>query len=989
LLDATCCDMSAEHLPFVGRQHELAVFRENLEAASRSRGGVVFVAGEPGIGKTRLVLEVGRLARAEGWEILPGRAYDSEGMPPYSPFVEALREYVRRCPSDALRAQLGESALQVARVVAEVRRRFPDLPESPTLDPEIDRHRLFEALTDFVLAIAQAGPGPGVLLVLDDLHWADKSSLQLLHYLAHHLAESRLLVAASYRTVELNREHPLAAVLADLRRERLSERLLLEPLPTQDIAIFVEALAGVRPAADVLEAIASQTDGNPFFVRELTLHLRTEGLLRLNSQTNPTTAAWSIPEGVREVIDRRLVRLGALANQMLQAAAVLGDGFSFEVLQVMSDIEASLLLDAVDDAVAAGILREEGEGHFFGHALIRETLYSQLSLARQRHLHARAGQALEAVHAAGLAPYIGEIAEHYRLAGPLADPAKAIEFALRAGEAASNVFAFDQASTHWQTALQLMQRHAAGVDERISLLERLAALTHWMGFAHYPEAVSYWEDCLRLCVANGRAERTAHVRARLGGLLASNASTQDIPAALAHFHAAEAVLKQGSDELALAYLYLGRGLAAIWAARTPEGLADSQRGMELADRLFDQGLWTSCATHHSWHLVSSGRLSEGVALAERAWQMGDRLDRTYEAYGATSFPGNRYFLLDDPAAAGVCFERELAKPRSAAAPTRRLALVSSLAAVRARMGNLVGAKHLMAQLGPHTFNQDSAMLAEPLVAFWSGDWDSAAAAWSGARERHRRAGNRWGVADFACWLGQLLHVRGDMLGATQALEEALAIAVESPIVPIEVKARAALALLAAEQGDVSESRSHLTRCGEILDGREDWRGLAGRVGLADAVATAAEGNAEHADAGFTDAIQLCRRYALPWDEADAFRWWASALKRAGRMLDASAKLESALEIYARCGGGTVWIDRVRQAMPDADVRHAMYPDGLSGREIQVVRLIAAGKSNREIAQALVISRNTVERHVNHILAKTGATNRTQVAGYAHRHMLVG
>jgi len=284
------------------------------------------------------------------------------------------------------------------------------------------------------------------------------------------------------------------------------------------------------------------------------------------------------------------------------------------------------------------------------------------------------------------------------------------------------------------------------------------------------------------------------------------------------------------------------------------------------------------------------------------------------------------------------------------------------------------------------------MLAQPLVAFWSGDWESAGAAWTAARERHRRGGNRWGVADFASWLAQLRHAQGDTPAAVHACDEALAIAVEAPIVPIEVKARVELALIAAEAGEQQQAWSHINRCTQILAQGENWRGLAGQVALAEAVAMAAGGRAEQADEKFAEAIEIFRRYTLPWDEAETWQRWGRAALQAGNYAGAMAKLDAADETFGRHAAGSVWIERVKQDRPHVGshqtrVRETIYPDGLSKREVQVVRLIAAGKSNREIAQTLVISRNTVERHVNHILAKTGTANRTQVAGYAHRHNL--
>jgi tetratricopeptide (TPR) repeat protein len=816
---------ASERLPFVGRQHELATLRAHLAAAAEGRGGVLFVAGEPGIGKTRLLLEIGHLARAQGWE---------------------------------------------------VRRRLPDLPDSPIAGTEVDRYRLFEGLTEFLLAIARALPSRGLLLVLDDLHWADKSSLLLLQHLAHRLAEARLLVAGSYRTVELHRTHPLATVLADLRRDGISERLLLPPLPPEAVVVLAEALAGVRPAAGVLDLIARQTDGNPFFVRELTLHLQAEGFLQGHGAT--TTATWSVPESVREVIGRRLAKLGPQANQVLQAAAVLGGGFSFEVLRAMSGIEDALLLDAIDETAAAGILREEGEGYAFGHALIRETLYSELSLARRQRLHLRAAEVLMAVHADTLAGYLSDIADHYRLAGPVAEPAKAIDSALRAGEAAAGVFASEQALSHWRTALRLMERRATGPDQRLSLLERLAELTRSIGFDHYPQAISYWSEALQLCEANGLVERAAQARCGLGRMLASNAATMDIPAAVTHLRAAQAVLEQQPGAASLGLLYGGLATAASWGARTQEGLEASHRELELGARLGDEALSAHGAVLQGWHLIAAGRLGDGLAFMQRAWETGDRLDRTFAAYVATSWRGNRYFLLGDLRAAAACYEQELAKTRLAAAPTRRLALISSLAAVRARIGDLVEARQLLDRLGPHTFDQDSAMLAQPLLDFWSGDWESASAAWAAARERHHRAGNRWGVADFGCWLAQLRHLQGDPPGAVRAFEEALAIAVEAPIVPMEVKARTGLALLAADVGDHLAMQSHIARCVQILARGEDWRGLAGAVALSEAIAMATRGVGESAEEKFAEAIQIFHRYTLPWDEGQALHWWGVRLR---------------------------------------------------------------------------------------------------------------
>ena len=316
--------------PFAGRRRELNLLTERLGSAREGRGSLVLVAGEPGIGKTRLIFELGQRARSEGWQVLSGRAYDSDGMPPYFPLAEALRAYVRACRSKELRTRLGKNAADVALVVPEVRDRLPDMPAAPAGIDEYGRYRVFESVSEFVLAIARSAPGAGLLLCLDDLHWGDQSTLLLLKYLAHKAPSAPLLVVGAYRTTELSRMHPLADVLADLRRDELAERLLLTSLSAEDTTTLIEGLAGAPASAAVADAIYRETDGHPFFVGEVVRQLQADG--RNLSDVHAATMQWGIPEGVREVIGRRLSRLPAASNRLLQAAAVLGEDLTVDVL---------------------------------------------------------------------------------------------------------------------------------------------------------------------------------------------------------------------------------------------------------------------------------------------------------------------------------------------------------------------------------------------------------------------------------------------------------------------------------------------------------------------------------------------------------------------------------------------------------------------------------------------------------------------------------
>ena len=1012
---------------FVGRQRELAALTACLAATQQGRGGVhsprlplseakgspqvVLIGGEPGVGKTRLVLELAGRARAEGALALVGRAYESEGMPAYLPFVEALRDYVRTRALEDLRAQLGKGAADVALLAPEVRDRLPDLPSRPPLSLEQERYLLFEAVSDFLLNIARSSAN-GMLLVLDDLHWADKPTVLLLRHLARKLDGAPLLLAVTYRTVEVDRTHPLTDFLADVSREGRYERFLLTPLAREEAAGLIEGMAGAPAAPAVVDAICRQTDGNPFFVGEMVRHLLAEG--RHLADPRAAVTEWGIPEGVRPVLRKRLSRLSPAANRMLQAGAVLGDGFCFEVLAATcgaADVGArptAPLLDALEEAVGAGILREEGEGYSFSHALIRQAVYQELSLPRRRRLHLQAGEATERVHAGNLAPHVAALAMHYRLAGAGANRGQAIGFSFRAGEAAVAVFAYEEAARHWQAALALMEAHEGDAERerRAALLERLGTLVYVMGFDHYPEGIAHLERALKLYEELGQDERAARTHSRLGVVLTSNAATMDVPCALRHFRAAEAVLGRGPEAAPLGHLYAGLATAALFGAHMAEGLAASRRAMMIGERLGNGVLRANGATLHGVHLLAGGRLGEGLALTARAWEWADRLNQTFAGFLAAVWCGHGSFLLDDPHEARGWYEREAVQPRQSGATTRRQDLFSALASAYAQAGDLAEARRFLAEAGDASFDHHASTFAQPLIAFWAGDWERAAALWLQARERHRRAGSRWGLADFDCWLARVHQAQGDTVQAEALFQEALAVGVEGPLLPFEVKARARLALLYAETGCFAEALPHLARCRAILAAGEDWRGLAGHVALAEAATLALAGHLPSAETRFERAVAIFRRYALPWDEAEALYIWGRALLAAGRISAGGEKLAAALAMYQRHGAGSRWLDRVRNAawdLRDAQQRRlprprgsapraprSAFPQGLTEREVEVLRLLAAGRSNREIGEALVLSVRTVERHITNIYEKIGAHGkaaRAAAAAYALTHGL--
>jgi class 3 adenylate cyclase len=451
----TCIEIDPA-FPFAGRaayvEHLITAWKETIEGARRA----VLVSGEPGIGKTRIVTEVVRVAHDRGAIVLWGRC-DEEIGAPYAPFAEALRHYVSLCPPERLRAELGPLGGELVRIVPELTARVPGLVEPMRADADTERFRLFDSVADLLAEVSASQP---VVLVLDDVHWADKPSLLLFRHLLRATAPMRLFVLATYRDTDLDRSHPLADVLADLRRQPGVDRLDLQGLDEGEITTLMSKTAGHdldAPALELARMLHHETEGNPFFVSEVLRHLAESGaIVQTDGRWTAGLEGIGIPEGIREVIGRRLSRLSDDLNRALSVAAVIGPTFDLATVEAAGGPTGDALFDALDEATQHGLIREvrgTAGRYAFSHALMRSALYEELSTNRKVRMHWKVGEVLESRFASSIDSHLDELAYHFGEGALAGDPMQAVDYAQRAGDRSMDDLAFEAAAAHFERAL--------------------------------------------------------------------------------------------------------------------------------------------------------------------------------------------------------------------------------------------------------------------------------------------------------------------------------------------------------------------------------------------------------------------------------------------------------------------------------------------------------------------------------------------------------
>ena len=593
----------------VARTEELNKVITTVDAVEGGSGRLVLLAGEPGVGKTRLAQEVMLRLEDGGFLVATGRCYEPEQAVPYYPFVEALGAAYEAAP---------------LTIQSEVPRRWPYLerllPDRPAVIRADEfggqdvQQRLFWAVAHFIGAIAEIRP---LAVLLDDLHWADESSLKLLQYVARASRASRTFLLGTYRDVDIDRRHPLERVLRDLHREGLLTELVIRRLPQEGTAALTAAMLGeVDMSAAFVALLHAQTDGNPFFTQEVVRALIERGDLFVADGVwrSQSEAVIEVPRTIRSTIGERLSRLSEPAQDVLQDASVLGQTFAVSEVSAMRERPDEQVDDALDEALMAGLIRVIDKDRFtFNHALTQQTLYEELPARRRMRLHLLAAESLERLPDAAREKRAAELAWHF---GQADEGTRALPYAMLAGDHAEAVFAHTEALQHYRTALEL----AHAVDDLLreaEVLEKLGVVLR-LGM-QFDKALGVMEQAAATYRALEDPEGEARATFYIGNILHFEGRITEAGARVrATVERLEPLSGPPSFQRALAHLYWALAVPLNVTGQYASILATSARVAELGQTVNDPRAMAEAAWMRGYGLVVVGAPGEARRSLEEA-----------------------------------------------------------------------------------------------------------------------------------------------------------------------------------------------------------------------------------------------------------------------------------------------------------------------------------------------------------------------------------
>lgn len=955
---------------FVGRRAEVERLESVWAAVEDNRRHVVFVGGEPGVGKTRLVAEAASALREHGAAVLWGACREDLDIP-YRPFVAILEQALDQAPPEALREIPPEAAAPLLRLTATASRHWPGAAEPTSGDSE-SRPILFDAVLRVLLAVADQGP---LVLAIEDLHWAPEPTLALLSHVVESTAGEKLLVLVTRRTTAPDRTDAVTYALADLHRLDGVERIDLAGLTTEDVAEYLFRQPGVsresaRAAAPVLR---DQTGGNPFFLQEYWHDLATRGGL---SAMRSTTA--QAPRSVQDALERRLAAFRADHARVVEVAAVAGDVVDPSVLVQACDLDSEVVLEGIDFAVSAGLLVADADdgGYRFAHALARQAVLDRMSSTSRAAAHARVAKVLEQRVAEDDPGLVAQLAHHYVQARALGHGAKAVHYLVLAAQQAVRSIAPGEAAALYERAAQL---HVAQGPPRVELL--FAAAHCHMHAGDFTTARRLYAD-----LGSGEAPRTRLLAAIGHEDASARPGVNGQPSLVMLSEALAGANLDPSDPLYVrAIASMGRAAAFTGDAQRASTLGEEALARARADG--DEELVAHSLGRALWQGMTPQLAPALLARAVELYEIGSRLGDD-DHLGPAAFYRSVFAYIVGDESAWTSAQRDLTElALSRGQPFFRYVAGCSRYAHRYSVGDYSATERIVAWL--EQFNHDFDGATE---GSWGVQQFMLRRVTGGlAQVRPLVTGDE----DFAGhWLPGLLalYTELEMWAPTARLLNHLCNRIDDYRAGAQWGGVLAFMSEAAVKLDDAPTARVLRPLLAEYAGANLMAGqFVGVFGSADRFIAELDSvlGAPSADLHFERALAMDRRMGAVTHQAETLAAWSRHRARGTGTAggpSAAGLADEAGALARRIGHSGVL--RALDAVPAPAAVHPPLPNGLTEREVEVLRLVAEGLSNREIGERLFLSANTAANHVRSILSKTNAPNRTKAAIFATEHGLL-
>lgn len=990
----------------VGRHQELERTLAHLRGETPSQRRLIVVAGEAGVGKTRFVEEVANQARRLGFVVLAGGCLNLGDAYPYAPFVEALRDLSRPIPASAAESPLEIGDGHLSHILFPVSNP-PSAAASPGLPYSSPQATLFEGLLRFLVQVTEAAPA---LVLIEDLHWADRSSIDLLSFLTRNVRSERLTLLTTYRTDEVVRKHPLTPFLAELERSGRAERVTLPRLDRKEVAQLLTAIQGETPEPNVVDQIYTRSEGNPFFAEELLA----AGL--------PTGR---LPETLREVLLTRAASLTGRSRDLLRVASAAGRRVSATLLAKVSARPERELIPALREAVAHQILivgepgTAQEDEYLFRHALMQEAVYSDLLPGERTRLHESYAEALtETGELERDSSIAGELAHHWYAAHNLPN---ALESSIRAGFSAESVFAFPEAQAHYERALELWDRvlnpyGLAGMD-RVSLLENAARVA---AEVEPSRAVSYLLSALEIPDTQLDPSRAALLHERLGQ---SRWMAGDSDGALAAYEEAVRLVPAMPPSIARARVLAGLAQVLMVYPRPEDSKPIAEEAVEVARAVGADDVEAHALNTLGMDLGYMGDVDAGLAHLRTSLEVSqglkdvDNASRAYINLTDLLVQAGRFVAAVTIGLEGVAFHDRHRLVHL------RIFMICELAVAQYRTGLWAESTALLEraqQLQASGVAEIFLQLRLAALEVGRGDLDAAEQRLDHTKTLCEKTPDTQWVAPLTEYRAALAIELGQPESARQAVREGIGILAplrgsqlgrQGPIYALGIRAEADLAALArARRGeaDLGECQAIAAAYRAELDvvAHETSHNEPAFAPLAQAYLTLGSAEVSRVEGRsdptiWSETAAGWQALAMPHAEAYArFRQAEAVLHRNDSRRAAQEVLRNAHDLARDLGAAALLRDVEELAKRSrleigaegtgepVRVVDPAWRYGLTPREREVLELLTAGDTNRQIAERLFISEKTASVHVSNILRKLSASSRTEAAGLAYRLNIV-